>query len=83
MTGMMWKAKSERWKQRSNPRSRSMERHGWTERNVCLCLPEKKLAVAMLGLCWAVVGKGDVVARHGRHRADRQTDRQKKSRIQK
>lgn len=42
------------------------------ERNVCL--PEKKLAVAMLGLCWTVVGKEDVMVRHGRRRAGRQTE---------
>ena len=72
MMRMMWKVKSERWKRRSNPRSRSIERQRWTERNVCL--PEKKLAVAMLGLCWAGVGKGDVMVRHGRRRASRQTE---------
>jgi hypothetical protein len=71
MMRMMWKVKSERWKRRSNPRSRSIERQRWTERNACL--PEKKLAVAMLGLCWAGVGK-DVMVRHGRRRASRQTE---------
>jgi hypothetical protein len=39
--------------------------------------PREKVAVAMFGSRWAVVGNGDVIARRGGHRVDRQTDRRK------